>query len=70
MLSRRYYFQIQGQLFVTGRQWCDLVYWGPEDYFEERIEKDEEFWSDIQPRLKGFYFDHLLPEIINPKLAT
>lgn len=65
--THRYYYQIQGQLHVTGRMFCDLVVWSPTDAFIQRIPKDTDFWKTIQPRLKEFYYGYLLPEIIDPR---
>ncbi|KAJ8317945.1 hypothetical protein KUTeg_003036 [Tegillarca granosa] len=39
-----YWHQIQGQLFLTGTQCCDLVLWTPKDLQIVRIVKDMS-WS-------------------------
>jgi putative phage-type endonuclease len=59
-----YYCQMQGQMFVTGRQWCDFVSYHPNlPILILRVERDEEFikelsdkiaesWAEVQKRLK------------------
>lgn len=52
-----YYKQIQFQLWVTHRQWCDYVSYGDEmpdnsKVFVKRIERDEEVINDIVERVE------------------
>lgn len=63
----RYYYQVQGQLFVTGREYCYFVVWTPLGLLYEKIEKDRKCWNEMFPKLEGFYFEHLLPAILNEK---
>ncbi|XP_028129072.2 uncharacterized protein LOC114325263 isoform X1 [Diabrotica virgifera virgifera] len=60
----KYYYQVQGQLFVTGRQYCYFVVWTPLGLLYERIIKDEQFWNNELQKLEEFYFDHLLPALL------
>ena len=54
-----YYYQnnqIQGQLHITRRNWCDFVVWIPsmtiDNLFVERIYYDDYLWSNtIHPQL-------------------
>ncbi|GFX37612.1 yqaJ domain-containing protein [Trichonephila clavipes] len=50
-LNHKFYFQIQGQLFITQRKWCDLYLWCKKDSLTLRIEANEEFWKGIIPKL-------------------
>ena len=79
--SHDYYYQIQGQLHVTCRSWCDLVVWTPlgvppspptspsyTPITVERINVDEDFWNTkIFPKLADFYMKHMLSEIASPR---
>ena len=55
-LPTAYTKQIQGQLWITGRRWCDFVSWDPElpsiptdlRYFCMRIERDEKAIAAIE----------------------
>lgn len=65
-----WFFQVQGQLHVTGRRQCLFGIWAgeKEPVHIERIEKDDEFWkSNMESKLSHFYHKCLLPEIINPR---
>jgi len=47
-----YKAQVQGQLWVSGREWCDFVSYDPRittdaDYFEVRVERDEKYISEL-----------------------
>ncbi|KAE8751166.1 hypothetical protein FOCC_FOCC002250 [Frankliniella occidentalis] len=74
--SHAYYYQIQGQLAITGRQYCMLVVFTDSalidnwkgarvvDLFVEKIARDVELWDDkMVPKLTTFYFDCMLVEI-------
>ena len=51
--SHDYYHQVQGQLYITGRPWCDFVVWTPTFTSIERIWFDGVLWSKkMYPRLK------------------
>ena len=63
-----YFYQIQLQLYVTECTWCDLVVWTPQEVFVQRIAKEEGFVEGHLPKLKKFYFDHLLPALFAESL--
>ena len=70
-----YYYQIQGQLHITRRNWCDFVVWTPsltiDDLFVERIYYDDSLWSNtIYPRLHRFYMGSMLPELASPRYVS
>lgn len=69
--KHNYYYQIQGQLNVTERNWCDLiVYTSCKEIFVERIFVDKELWLNIMlPQLTRFYMECLLPEIADSRIA-
>lgn len=69
-LTHDYYFQIQGQLHITQKSFCDFIIWTPLDIYIERIFKNENFWlNKMQTQLVNFYHEALLPEIIDPRLC-
>ena len=41
--KHNYYFQIQGQLAICERSFCDFVCWTPEGIYTERVTRDLEF---------------------------
>ena len=68
-LKRRhdYFYQIQCQLYCTGRAWCDFVVRTDRDMHVERIYRDASWWSSNMAKLKTFYFSSLLPELACPR---
>ncbi|XP_026278759.1 uncharacterized protein LOC113206748 [Frankliniella occidentalis] len=71
-----YYYQIQGQLAITERQYCMAVVFTDsslvdnwkgqkvEDFYVEKIERDDKFWQETMlPKLSRFYMDCMLVEI-------
>lgn len=65
--SKDYYEQIQMQLWVAKRQWCDFLSFDPRldvdaGYLLQRVERDEDFIKDMEEKatafivkMKGFY---------------
>uniref|UniRef100_A0A8C4NPZ3 YqaJ viral recombinase domain-containing protein n=1 Tax=Dicentrarchus labrax TaxID=13489 RepID=A0A8C4NPZ3_DICLA len=54
--SHSYYWQVQGQLLITGLQWCDFVICAQEDMLVQRIQVDPEVKAVIRERVDQFYF--------------
>lgn len=65
--SSHYYFQIQGQLNVTGASKCYFIIFTKKWMSVEEIDRDSDFWREkMIPQLKKFYEEALLPEIVQP----
>jgi putative phage-type endonuclease len=57
--SSDYKAQIQMQLWVTEREWCDFVSFDPRlncgaSYLQERVYRDEEYISDMKVKVYAF----------------
>lgn len=66
--NHKYYYQVQGQMAITGRNWCDFVVWTECDIFIERIKYRHNFWiEECMPKLANFYDKCVLPEIVAPR---
>lgn len=66
--KHKYYFQVQGQLKISNRQFCLFVLWTPQGIKMEKIVRDSEFWkTNMEEKLINFYFECLLPELIDPR---
>lgn len=69
--ASEYMHQIQGQLWLTGRRWCDLVVYDPRlanarmDLFVKRVWRDEVFIANMEKQLVAFleYVDVLMKQI-------
>jgi putative phage-type endonuclease len=51
--------QVQGQMWITGRQWCDFVSYDPRMPVElqlhvQRIQRDPSFIADLEARITSF----------------
>jgi hypothetical protein len=51
--------QVQGQMWITGREWCDFVSYDPRMPAElqlhvQRIQRDETFIADLERRVTSF----------------
>ncbi|XP_045764081.1 uncharacterized protein LOC123866492 [Maniola jurtina] len=66
--NHNYYYQVQGQLHITRRKLCYFLLWSPKGFIYEKIERDEEFWKNIEPKLEKFFFECLLPEVIDGRI--
>ena len=65
--GHKYYCQIQGQMAIGSRSWCDFVVYTSKGINIERIAFDALFWNDeLLPKLKDFYDNCMAPEIISP----
>lgn len=58
----------QGQHRITRRKYCIFALWTPEGIKITTIDKDGEFWEkEMFPKLKKFYINCVLPEIVDPR---
>ena len=65
--SHAYYAQVQGQLAITERRFCDFVVYTTKDLFIQRILFDEHFWAhELLPNLIDFYDNCFAPAIVSP----
>lgn len=58
--SHEYYYQIMGQLGLTGMSWCDLFVKCAEDHHLQRIHFDGKKWEQMKNKLDVFYFDYYI----------
>lgn len=52
-----YWIQIQGQLNIMDRKWCDFYSWHPNGTFTERVYRDTKWWSENVGKLKEFWLE-------------
>lgn len=63
-----YYFQVQGLMAITHREWCDFFIYTPKGTHVQRINKNPIFWKNILMKLKSFYYDFMVPSIVASKI--
>jgi hypothetical protein len=61
--SHEYYYQIMGQMGLTGNSWCDFFVFAQNDFHAERIYFDATAFSDMMSKLASFYFQYFLPKV-------
>ena len=66
--SHVYFSQVQGQMGVGNRMWCDFVTYTKKGINVQRIHHDLEFWeTELLPKLCTFYDMCIAPEIVCPQ---
>lgn len=59
-----WYEQIQMQLGVTKKQYCDFVLYTKKELFIERIHLDESFWNSLVNKCEAFYKKFVVPKLL------
>ncbi|KAM7426763.1 hypothetical protein ABFA07_015311 [Porites harrisoni] len=62
--THSYYYQIMGQMLLTGCEWVDFYVYCKSDFHLERVRFDAEFCATMKMKLDTFYFEYLLPELL------
>jgi len=58
-----YYFQVQAQLFVTNKAYCDFICYTGRELHMERIRQDDTILNCMD-RIVNFYLIGVLPELV------
>lgn len=65
--THQYYAQVQGQMAIGERMWCDFVIFTLKGISVQRIFFDQDYWTiRLLPKLVSFYDDCVAPEIVSP----
>ena len=65
--THKYYYQVQAQMYVTERKFCDFVVWSRHDLVCIRIPWNEIFIQEKLTKVLEFYEEYILPEIIDSR---
>lgn len=68
--GHKYYYQVQGQMYVCQLEWVDFVVWlGGDSIMKERLSFNREWWfNEALPRLDYFYKRAFLPEVFTRRV--
>ena len=66
----QYYTQVQGQLALTKTSFCDFVCWTPLGIHIERIEADSDYFENMKIKLKSYFQNIILPELLTQHIRT
>ena len=69
-ITHRHYYQVQMQLFVTNREYCDIVVWSPGMLYIERIVPDSEWWAEKSKQGMLFHAKCVMPELCMKYFTT
>ena len=58
--DHEYYTQVQGQMGVTGAQWCDFFAYTSKGLYVKRIPFAPVFWQNCRRELLNYYFTHFV----------
>lgn len=61
--KHKYQYQVQTQLTVTQKDYCDFVVWSPSEMFIQRIEPDKALEEEILKKSQDFFVSVVLPEL-------
>ena len=62
-----YFAQVQGQMAIGERPWCDFVVFTLKGISVQRIPFNPNFWTDkLLPKLTSFYDNCVAPELVSP----
>lgn len=69
--NHQYFYQVQGQMFVSCLEWVDFVVWfGVGSIYIQRVVFDKQWWyKEALPRLDYFYRRAFLPEVLTRRVA-
>ena len=62
--NHQYYYQVQGQMFCTGKQHCDFVVYTFKDMKVLNINFDQCFVDKMVEQLKSFYVDYFRDVVV------
>lgn len=62
--SHSYYYQIQCQMLLCDKEFCDFIVWTSVDFFSERIAINSDFCHDMVEKSKRFFKAAILPELV------
>ena len=65
--THAYYTQVQCQLACTGAKFCDFVVWSPHEMTCQRIAADESFIQLRLDKVRTFYTECIVPELVDPR---
>lgn len=59
--THEHYYQVQGQLELANRSYCDYVVQSDNDFLIDRIQRDRDCWARTFPLVRRMYMKAILP---------
>ena len=65
--KNKYFAQVQGQMAIGERLWCDFIVFPNRGTSIERINYDPNYWTnELLPKLEAIFDNCLAPEVVSP----
>ena len=70
-VDHKYYYQIQGHMFILNLDYCDFFIWSPAtftnhtNYLKIHVKRNDGFINAMFVKLQNYFFKVLLPEIVS-----
>ncbi|XP_052267569.1 uncharacterized protein LOC127869228 [Dreissena polymorpha] len=61
--NHSYYYQIQGQMAICQKAFCDFFVFTFHGHLLLRVFFDAEFWENVKDKLCWFWLEHILPSL-------
>lgn len=58
------YWHVQGEMMVTGTEWCDVLVFSREHILVQRIYRDTTVTKAMKKKLDDFFFLYYLPSLL------
>lgn len=68
--NHQYFVQIQQQMYCTDTLYCHFIIFNGVWMHVDVINFDNAFWSNVLVKLEYFYFTHVFPEIVYPRILN
>lgn len=68
--NHRYFCQIQGQMAICKRMWCDFFVYSCNGTFSKRINFQEDYYSNVQSNLIYFFKTFIAPKCIEEEMCA
>ena len=59
-----YYYQVQGQMAIWKKPYCDFICWTTKELIITRIQADGNFFEELRPVFEFFFAKYILPELL------
>nr|XP_055034705.1 uncharacterized protein LOC129422685 [Misgurnus anguillicaudatus] len=66
--NHAYYWQVQGQMLITGMDWCDFVVSAEDDILIQRVYRDSDVLDAIRENVDRFYFYVYIQKCVMPNV--
>ena len=63
--SHQYYSQVQTQIGITGRRWCDFLVYTRHSIHLVRIMFDQQRWLQILCAAEYYFINHIAPVLVH-----